>query len=132
MASLKSDAAIARTWLNDVEPALQQKDGTNVLLVQSLQSFFYLMPYHCVSLYEVYSRAVCGKVTFLGGGKEGGAAWSSLVLGAYLQSSFVQCYMTMAEYQGPGEITYVKHDPTILVNGAVIAGALYQQQLQRW
>ena len=127
MASLNSDASIARVWRDDIEPALRQEDGTNVLLVQSFQSFFYLLPYHCLSLYEVYSMVFRGKKSFLGG--TAAAAWSSLVLGAYLQSSFTSWFMTVAEYRGPGDIVYKGHDATAMINGAVVAAALCQQQL---
>ena len=66
MASLNSEAPVAQWWRNDVEPVLQQQDGSNVMLLQSLESFFYLIPYHCLSIWEAFTRVHHGKAPFLG------------------------------------------------------------------
>ena len=101
MAVLNSEAAVAQQWLQ-MEPALQQQEGTNVALIQCLQSFFYLIPYHCLSLWEIFSRAHYKKPSVFTGIGD----WSSLVLGAYMQATFVAWFMTIATYLGPGNIVY--------------------------
>ena len=45
MTVLKSDATIAKYWLT-VEPVLEQKDGTNVILIDTIQALFWIGPYH--------------------------------------------------------------------------------------
>ena len=84
MTVLKSDATIAKYWLT-VEPVLEQKDGTNVILIDTIQALFWIGPYHLYNIFECYTRATKQHRGFLANGN-----WSSLIMGAYLQSSFIR------------------------------------------
>ena len=103
---------------------LQQPDGSNVMLVQSLQSFFYLIPYHCLSIWEALTRVHHGKASF---GGQGAAAWSSLSLGAYLQSSFVSWFMTVADTSPWRYLPSGTTTSTLAL--VVVALAVYQVQV---
>jgi len=111
MSVVGSDAPIAQRWLQKFEPSLQQNDGTNIILIQTLQSFFWLVPYHCVALWEAFSRFRYSRRSLLANAGD----WAFLVTGAYLQSCFIRFFMTVADYQGPGQINYELHRPTTIV-----------------
>ena len=119
MSVLRSDATIAKYWLT-VEPVLEQGDGTNVILIDSLQALFWLGPYHLYSIFECYTRATKQHRGFLANG-----SWSSLIMGAYLQSSFIRVFMTCAIYASPGIIEYSFHLATLVVNLFVLVVALF-------
>ena len=119
MSVLRSDATIAKYWLT-VEPVLEQSDGTNVILIDSLQALFWLGPYHLYSIFECYIRATKQHRGCLANGN-----WASLILGAYLQSSFIRVFMTCATYASPGIIEYSFHLATLVVNLFVLAVALF-------
>ena len=107
MAVLNSDAKVAKTWLA-MEPVLEQQDQTNVMLIQCIQSFFYLIPYHCLSVWEIFNRAYYNKSSVF----ESIGDWSFLVLGAYLQSTFIAWFMTVATYKEAGTVVYSSFDCT--------------------
>jgi len=119
MSVLKSDATIAKYWLT-VEPVLEQSDGSNVILIDSLQALFWLGPYHLYSIFECYTRATKQHRGCLANGN-----WSSLIMGAYLQSSFIRVFMTCATYASPGIIEYSFHLATLAVNLFVVSVALF-------
>ena len=125
MAVLGSDAEVAQHWREEVEPVLQQPDKTNVLLIQSVQYFYFLGLYHCFALWEIYHRWRHATRSVLGNA----ADWSALGLGAYLQGMWIQLFMASAEYTSPGNIRIVwggasEHQLTVAL--AVVGAALAQ------
>ena len=121
MGVLKSEASISKQWVRDFEPVLKQSDGMNVILIQTLQSFFYLIPYHMLSIWEIWTRVRYHRRGLIGNAND----WSALVLGMYSQASFIQYFMTIATYKSPGEIEYNQHFNTLYVTLCVEAIALY-------
>jgi len=119
MSVLKSDATIAKYWLT-VEPVLEQDDGTNVILIDTIQALFWIGPYHLYSIFECYIRATKQHRGCLANGN-----WSSLIMGAYIQSSFIRVFMTCAKYASPGIIDYSFHLATLVVNLFVVSVALF-------
>merc|ERR1719291_1584039 len=123
MAALGSGAAVARRWVAHVEPVLAQPDGTNAVLVGVSQYFFWFVPYHCFAAWEWGCRLAYGRRGTLGAAA---GEWSALVLGGYLQGVFVQTFMAVVQYDGPGKLS-LRPDPGALAVGAGTAAAAMLQ-----
>jgi hypothetical protein len=97
MSVLGSKSAISRRWLAEVEPVLEQRDRTNVILIGVLQFFFYFVPLHCFAVWEWLCRLAWGRRGALGNASD----WSALMLGGYLQGVFVHTMMAITTYVPP-------------------------------
>jgi hypothetical protein len=103
MAVLQSKAGVAQWWLSKVEPVLRQTDGTNILLIQAVQSFYFSGMYHCFAIWELWYRFQNNsKRSVLSNASD----WSALILGGYLQGACVQLLMATSTYHKPGKIVF--------------------------
>eukprot|EP00928_Gymnodinium_smaydae_P065411 TRINITY_DN48563_c0_g1_i1.p1 TRINITY_DN48563_c0_g1~~TRINITY_DN48563_c0_g1_i1.p1 ORF type:complete len:372 (+),score=56.48 TRINITY_DN48563_c0_g1_i1:49-1164(+) len=123
MAVLGSKAGITQRWVAGFEPVLAQPDGTNAVLVGVVQYFFWFVPYHCFAAWEWVCRLALNRPGSLGASA---CDWSALVLGGYLQGVFVQTFMAVAEYDGPGKLSFNLHTSALAIGASTLAAAFLQ------